>query len=448
MRSNWMIQITDGEIRVANVPDRARRLACLTGCVQRDESAVHFAQASIKQDDMTNPATDLSEQIVQTVRRATSQTIDATLIIPSSWCYIQRFDLPQRRPNRTALEFALEEFLPVEIENVTCEFLRCGANAWIGVAIETARLKPVLSQLQVDGIHVERITLDVLEAASLLEASRVIWVDQLHYAELALTDVGPSVLGVTRSNTGLTEFAAQPPSTDESVGGIETVICGALPECVAGRFPDYLDQESRLPRIRPNPIRTLEEFSLARGGLAPAHRNSRRLQALKAGAIAASLALLVVAGAQVLHRAQLNIRLGQINDWEQSLYQQVFPDQPVPAGVALRLSSERRRLEGLTQITGGSVASTANAIDCLRELVAALPNDLRLSIQELRIDGNDVTLRGVSRDPSQAERLTQALSGSGKLQAESPRTDRTREGGVQFFAHARRISETTKQAKK
>ena len=107
---------------------------------------------------------ELAEAVLAALGRLDASNHTATLVIPSSWCYVHRFEVAQRRPTRTLLAYALEEYLPLEIESLTCDFIRTATGAHIGVAIETERIRPLLDTLASKHIHVEHVTLDVLHA--------------------------------------------------------------------------------------------------------------------------------------------------------------------------------------------------------------------------------------------------------------------------------------------
>ena len=86
----------------------------------------------------------------------------------------------------------------------------------------------------------------------------------------------------------------------------------------------------------------------------------------------------------------------------------------------MRLASERRRLEGLT-LSGQTVPQRhADALATLRTLIAALPDDLALDLEEVRIEGSAVTLRGRTRDHRQAERISAALDSIADLECPAP----------------------------
>jgi hypothetical protein len=67
----------------------------------------------------------------------------------------------------------------------------------------------------------------------------------------------------------------------------------------------------------------------------------------------------------------------------------------------------------------------------LRQVLRALPADLRFCITELRLDQNGVLLEGQARNHAEAQMLAQNLRQGGVL-VESPKTERTTGDSVSF----------------
>ena len=141
----------------------------------------------------------LAEVIADVVSTLDVRRRDATLVIPAAWCYVHRVSAPQRRPGHAMLAYALEEYLPVDIEQLTCEFVRSKDRQFIGVAVETQRMRALLDACSGVDIRIERITLDVIHAAEHLpEAARLIWCDEEHFVVLARDGRVPVDLRVVR----------------------------------------------------------------------------------------------------------------------------------------------------------------------------------------------------------------------------------------------------------
>lgn len=368
------------------------------------------------------------------------------LVLPSSWCYVQRFELPRRRPTRTMLECAFEEYLPSEIETLTCDFARVGPSAWLGIALETTRLQPLLGELAVRGVHVERITLDVL--AQPQPDGTLLWCGE-EYVALLTCSGGIRDLRVLRLAAGegwvervaerLLEQGASVAEKSEPPPGMEAPpVDGGCSRsdmsvfvsgCANPELRSTLAARIGAVCVDPELSAAAIDINLARGPLA-SQGVSEWPRLWERSAVIALVAAVLLIAALLTHRARLAARLQEIAAWEVRAYREVFDDAP-PAGVALRVASERRRLEAQSPAR----ASAPDALRLLRDVVAALP-PVRLDLQELRIEAGGVTLRGRTRDHADAEKLSQALDRLAGLDCSSPRTDRAKDGGVQFLVVA------------
>lgn len=448
MRTAWNIQLTDREVRAWRSGDP--RAAIAWQPMEPPPAApdplpvLSVVRYPLEDNSQRLPIAALTLAIGQTLRHLTDRPARVRLILPSSWCYVHSLSIAQRRPTPAMLLFALEEFLPVDAEALVAEFLRGPPGQWIGVALEHRRVRPLLDALQAADIEVEAITIDVLECAARHDAPQVIWLDHDHAALLRRAARRTSQLEVVR-------FVAEPESADRWDPLAARV--ADLQNAKEARFvggtrpaPEVLKEMSpHLSSVAQAEHAGLGEINFAQGPLAPAGRHTDTLRQWRRSAVAVLSLLLLLAGGLELRRTRLLAELQTVATWERQQFAAVFPNEPVPAGVALRLGSERRRLEGLTTPTLGTPGAEGDALELLRLLVRSIPGDLRLTLQEIRIDGNDVTLRGLTRDPGQAERLVQSLGPACGLQMNPPRTDRVREGGTQFLAQASRRAAVQKE---
>ena len=181
------------------------------------------------------------------------------------------------------------------------------------------------------------------------------------------------------------------------------------------------------------------DFNLARDALASGSVWGRVTAACRrTTAIACVMFAMVIVGL-MWQRHVLTSELGDIRAWEQEVFADVFPDQPVPPGVALRLASERRRWSQLTQAPAEAPRRSSDILACLRDLTTSVPHEMRIDVQELRIGPRDVMIRASARDHRDAESLASSLDKSGSLRCEPPRTQRLPDGTIQFDLHAARV---------
>ncbi len=138
----------------------------------------------------------------------------------------------------------------------------------------------------------------------------------------------------------------------------------------------------------------------------------------------------------------INQRLQALNDARQAIYAQAFGTKKAPVGAAARVASKRIQLVGLTQSgrneNDGQELSDMPALDALRDVVAALPEDVRIKLLKTRIETRQLTLRGQTARHRDAERIAEAVGSVQGLTSRPPRTSRLKSGGVEFSIVASR----------
>ncbi len=370
-----------------------------------------------------------SEALAEAIGEAIGGPTSAALLVPARWCYVHQLTLPQRRPSHETLRFAFEEFLPVDIEQLTCDFLPIGKTDYLAFGIEHAAFKPFLEQLAARGCDVRSISL-ALPAGD----SDLVWCDRDHFVQTTRQGQQLKSIRVARlSCNGLPPQAAQLQrhlNGDLSGAGV-TTIGGALEapelteiaEALSGVSIDQNQPEVPLP------------VNLCRGSLVSASAAQRRHEQLRNLLIGICLLLLPLIPALLIQRASLRGRLHALTDWQRDRYTEVFPNQSPPAGIARRVASERKRLEALTMSDSTTEARPA-LLHILRDVVASIPKRLNVNVQELRLDSTSVLVRGLVRDHGAAERIAQGIDALEGLSCPGPRTDRAKTGGVQFSLHA------------
>ena len=132
------------------------------------------------------------------------------------------------------------------------------------------------------------------------------------------------------------------------------------------------------------------------------------------------------------HTRALREHLAAVDTARLAVYRQVFDAKALPPGAALRLASERVRLQGLTQSGATTPVHSESPVDVFREFVAALPEDVRVMLLDARLDQRQLTLRGQTAGHRDAERIVEALNRVPGVIARPPRTTRLKTGGVEF----------------
>lgn len=388
----------------------------------------------------------LVERILDAAAELDIRPARAALLIPASWCYVHRISVPQRRPSRQALAYALEEFVPLDIEQLTCEFIRTAQGEHLGVALETARAQPLLAALAENDIWVESITLAALQAISDHRPSRLLWCDEEHVALLTTKDGGLSDMAILRVAPQLADDVWCDRVLNRMAGDENCVVTGCARPNRLNALSARLERQPKQTEPTTKASAAIQ-FNLSRDQLAPLGLGIELIRAWRRTALAALVATLLLAVGLATHRARLEARLGEVSQWERQVFGALFPNQTQPAGVALRLASERKRLQALTMSGPSAPQTQSDALHILQAVVSALPADVRVNLSEIHIEGRDVTLRGRTRDHQQAERLTAGIDRLDSLVCGPPRTDRHRDGGVLFHIHARRSDDASKGAR-
>jgi hypothetical protein len=170
------------------------------------------------------------------------------------------------------------------------------------------------------------------------------------------------------------------------------------------------------------PLIELRRDELA--GERPVQAVGPQLRRLKLAAMLAGLALcgaLWLRGEQyAAGSVSLERQLGEI-------FEETFPKEPLPE----RPLAAIRKVHLLLQGTRGPVKALPSEPSCdqlLQQVLAALPNDLRYRVPEIRLEGSSIYLGGEVRSNADADRIAEALRAAG-LTVDSPRTQRLAEQG-------------------
>jgi len=152
------------------------------------------------------------------------------------------------------------------------------------------------------------------------------------------------------------------------------------------------------------------------------------------------ICLTIAAAGAHLYRRALQAHAAAIDQARHDAYRIVLAAEELPAGAALRLASERIRLEGLTHSGADSetLRLSEGPLETLRQIVAELPEDVRIMLDEVRLDQQQVTLRGKTASHRNAERIAESMGNVPRLQVRPPRTTRLESGGVEFWIVAMR----------
>jgi general secretion pathway protein L len=122
----------------------------------------------------------------------------------------------------------------------------------------------------------------------------------------------------------------------------------------------------------------------------------------------------------------------------QSIFSQTFPDAPAVADPLAALETRTREMRELANHLGVT-DSGLSVLDVLREISARTPDDLDVSLDDLRIERRSIVARGHSNDFVSADRLKAELakfSGFRQVLITDVKSD-SRRGGKTFMLNIR-----------
>lgn len=372
------------------------------------------------------------------------------LALPSRSCFcasVAAGDLP-RGSREQALLYRLEEKLPLAAEELVADFISDGQHA-LGVCTPLEGIKPLVDALEANGILVQSVC-----PMAMLALQGILDKEQNQAAMAALGCNGHvDVLTLANGKPCAWQWVRHNPQELlaairlQELGG-QTVHpllhSGLNPESVQSleqSYPGELQSDDR--PIHESAARAAAQvlegrlqpwINLRRGPLAAADPYRLFRTPLKA-AVAAAIVLLVCLNAGWLWRAQQYRQLAQAQLAEaRTVFSSVLPDQKAPAvltGMRTRLESEARKLSALS---GASldVPQQSSALLILRDILSALPKDLRYRVLDLRISGPSVSVDGQARSHAEAEAIAQALRQGAKLNIDPPKTTLVGDNTVSF----------------
>ena len=182
-------------------------------------------------------------------------------------------------------------------------------------------------------------------------------------------------------------------------------------------------------------------LNLRRDELAAQNRHQALGKELGRLKIAAALMLTCLGCGLWLRGISYGEASGQVQTELVQLYEDLFPNQPVPNRVGNAITAEHRQLQG-TRAPTEKLPRPAAADVVLQRVLAALPEAMRFRLPEIQIDRSQVFLSGEVRSNADADRIAAALRDRG-FSVDPPRTQRLAEKGfaVRLNAKAQVIAE-------
>lgn len=419
MNTRVVILVTQTMIHAAALRREYRRWVI-------EESAQASCDAPHTIDESTD-LTNLAESVVSAAKDLKADEID--LILPASWCFVHRVSLPGKKLSAQAVEFALEEFVPVAIEKLTCTFLAIDPKTVLAVAVLTEPIRHVMDAVAEHGIQVRRILVDALVIQSTISDSVGVMLRDGQRASFVIGDRVRTVF-----------------CHDESLD-VQQRISHSIAKTESDEWKAIALDESNF-ETSSSAERPADEILLAAadtsqldlrvGDLASDHRYALLFRQLTRCAVLAAMLFVFFIVRELLASRHLRGELDQLKTLQARVFTEVFPGRPAPSAPALILASERKRLAGLTQSQTDAPANKekdeepALLLSELKAFVASLPEDLRIQLNEANLDGQQISLRGRTTDHREAERIAEALRQVPRIECGQPRTSRLPDGGVEF----------------
>ncbi len=411
-----------------------------------------------------------AERITTFVKQNHPAGIGCRLIIPANWCFIQHVEAPAGRFNDAAAQYAFEQYIPVELEQLTCCNERLDGSTVRITAVFTAAMNALLRTLEDAQVAVESLTVDAMLAGNLPGALQqthtsfhVLMDDQRLAIRTVAQDDGVSLMrcfGVPQDADAelvRRQLILSPPLTAPENGCCHLWrLTDTRPaDCVAdalaslGVQVDTHDQESAIEQclraaVGSDGLPDLRVQTLTRQDRWNPLRNRLLGCAAAAAVLLATFAIRLCAD-NAVYSSVIDTSLRD----QTRIYQDVHPDKPVPYGAALRLQSERIGLEATTAgptdtpATAWLHRSGLDAFTTLHEVTSRIPSGLKLYVNEIQLDDVGITLSGQTTSHGAAGDIVRELNELTTLSVDPPRTKRRQDKTVDFRIRAVRTEDNT-----
>lgn len=394
----------------------------------------------------------IAEAVRQALQDISAPTAMRTLVLPLSWCFFHVLERAGQRRTERALSFALEQYLPVPLEELTCTFVPLSEGHVLALAIPTAPMQRLIQAFGTRGMDVDATRVDIPALMDHDSSSQPLTAGWILIDRETVRFGGRSVDGEPCVGFVDLEAPEPTPSLKERLKqrGIEDVAGWTTLTLHRESCSDDTAAPHEQANDRGDAVEVVARAALGSGSgdlrtaaLAYAGRwDAARTTAQHCAVLLAACLAIVVVGLQARIRAA-DVALQGVFTEQSAIYGEVFAGQPAPPNAPMRLASERIRLEALTRRQVLPTSAPSPPLDVFREFVTQLPADVRVSLQEARIDNKQVLLRGVTAEHRDAERIAEAVRRVAGLDGRPPRTRRIDSGGVEFSIAATWFSEVS-----
>jgi hypothetical protein len=153
-------------------------------------------------------------------------------------------------------------------------------------------------------------------------------------------------------------------------------------------------------------------FDLRRDQLGPSDPLRPIRTQLRLVALAAAVCLLALVVGPWWRTQRIEAEISDVRSQQQELFSRAFPNAKVPVALLRRVRSEHARVMGSRGATS-QIEIPQSAPKVLRELLAALPTDVRFRIKSVKIRNGQVDLDLQVRSPVDAGALASSLAAAG-----------------------------------
>lgn len=333
----------------------------------------------------------------------------------------------RRSKKRSILVYELEEFLPVDADQLAVGIARSAEGALV-VAVDAERWKPLIQSLELEGRYIAAVSPVVFLAIgnlgrkySLKQHDLVVWQSEEGVDLVAMYNGKPvewvwcsdfsafgSVLDslCQRRSAGRVLLLGNNSDLETMFPPTSEILSSEL-----ARHESAVVESERIAAGRASPILDLREGPL---------RSPHPYRPISRSLWGAATSLLLV---QVILIASLwGIRqqyLSKIEDRvssQEAAFAEVFPGASKPVGITSRLESERRRLAGTRGISGNSAPKVQSALLTAHVFLSALPEPetARFAIDRLDFTPESVqNLSGTARSYRDLEYFAERLRPAG-----------------------------------
>ncbi len=391
-----------------------------------------------------------AEQLTDALSQMGYRGQELCLGLPSQMVLAAQIDtdnLP-RKQRRTATIYRLEEQLPLDAEDFTADFLPVVGGMRLALAAATGPVEQLLESLTDCGVAVGHICPSALLVGQ-----------GLH---LAGRDAGDYLLVAAGEHLEIFRMASGVPLTWYTV---EARNPASLLQCIRA---DLLARPTEAERAAVTTVGDLDEahltaladdgLSVTRDQAQPADLMMRASAAMLTGrndwvdfrrdklampnpwqqltgllrAVAAStIILLALLTITFTWQATRHASLAQKHRTRmRAVHRDLYPNTKTPSSPLRFLRSQLDQLSGLNG-QGHGIPHRPNALKTLRDVVANLPDDVRLRITEMRLAPTGVFMHGEVLTFAHAEQVARQLGEAGFV-VDPPRSERREQGAVTF----------------